>query len=355
MLRFKLKIIFLIFFWCSATVFSEGTPFAIRGKISEKGEDSTISLLKYQAIIEWLNKSSFKQYEKELNSNLVDMFILDYKIERLKSENEIELQGHIDSRGLIDWIRNKEAKKYAPAVIKPILIVSSEIRGFTLIAEETTQNIKNSVITRVIHDIFFELFRKMNLTLETFNGINFSFKRPPEKSNNIKKLKEYFKNFNCIFWTHFSQKGANNIVKVFLYDIYHNQIVSIESSVFDLPKEQFSNISLVKKELSPIIERLEKKFKEVINSGKLTSHVYELKFENLSLKDLSIIERELLKQAYVKSYSLKLFQKDKTIFELYSDLDINSLINQLGNTLFEGLRLEFEKVGYNNIKVFVKD
>lgn len=353
MLKLGLKIFLL--FLISVEAFSEGTPFKISGKIKEAGEEETIAELKYMAIMEWLNKSSFKSYNEKLEPNVVDSFILDYKFERLKSENEIVLQGHIDTQGLIGWLRSKEMKKYAPSTLKPLLIISSEISGLILPGGKTTENIKTSAIATKIYEMIGGLMNKMDLKIELFNDNNFPFQRPPEKNKNIKRLKEYTKSNNCIIWAHLAPKNTKNIVRLYLYDLTHGEVVHIESAALNLPIGEYSNAALIKNELSQMVRSFEERFQKTINSEILISNLYIVTVENISLKTLSILKRELPKEPYINLLDLTLLQGAKATFKLYSMLDINDLIHKLQNISFGGLNLEMEKIGYNNIKAIIKN
>jgi hypothetical protein len=205
----KQKLIFarltFLLFLISLPLLGEGVKFSQSGPLLPEGQQETITALKKEAVLSWMQKfldTRFETYSKLIakDREFPEKFISYYQLSKdATDKNKIVVTGDLDTNAIKTWINqvNLKMKSHAPGTAG--LIISSSLPGFSFSGSETASRIKENKSLLEIFNGFSNAALKANLKLTAWDSSVGS--TPPRWDSEIKNLSQAFKGqTSLVFW-----------------------------------------------------------------------------------------------------------------------------------------------------------
>lgn len=361
---------FLFLFLFSFSVFAaEGAPFTISGTPEQEPgkteavlldnpevQNTLINQLKQKAVVQWLQNylgSRFASYQKSIADDFGEKYVMDYKVAKVPGQaNTLEISGHIDSDALRKWSRISETKEKGGDAIRPVFIFSSNAQSLQSSPRDTLERTKDWPSAQLIFKEASTHFQKLNTKLFPLNG-RMGFAGAPTTDNEVSNLSTELSgsNYNTAVWVQLSQCNgcATARMDLFVYSLAPGRLALIRSEDLSVSASQLSG-EKAKAHLAPFITSLHEGLDELISEGKLFSKDLTLRIEGIdAYRSYKLVEKDLQKQDFLSSPSLKGMEAATAEFNVTSNLSTEELAQRIQTASWSGFKLQAVRVDSNTI------
>jgi hypothetical protein len=341
----------------SSRIFAEGVPFTQSGASLPAGtvgdQTSSVSQLKYQAVLDYLQRISgakYAQFEKQVNPDFAEKYISDYKVSR--QTGNLTVSGHIDGEGLRRWVHLLETKTRGAGSLSPYFILSSSLPGLTVSPSETAAKMKDLVVGQTILELFNASLHKFNVRISLADLSTLGVNQPPRTENEIRGLAGSAN--NAALWANLlACKTCGGVrLDTYLYQVSQGRLLIAHSDDLNLEPKDFANREKLKSVLKEPMKQFQADFEEMVSSGGLSSGSYRLSVEGVdSYRAYKLVENELSKQDFIAQVLLKHTESRLAEFEIRSSLAMPELSQRLGQSSFPGFKLKPLRVDSKSVVV----
>jgi hypothetical protein len=255
----------------------------------------------------------------------------------------MEIEGHLDSGALKEWIRTNETKATGSATLKPLLILSSNVPPFLADPRQTPSTVKQNPIGQTLFQRLNEVFQKFNTNLAVAEE-PLDFNRPPTREADIRALRNSGNTgtFNSLVWVHFSPcKECGTRVEFVLYNLPQARQVQTISVDIDTPVQDLQDPKKLTKVLGKGLQDFSKAFEESVSKGTLFALEYRLVIEGIEAsKAFKQLDSSLPKQDFVIQSSLVRGGQKTAEFKILSSLPPREFADRLQTLQLPGISLK---------------
>jgi hypothetical protein len=338
--------------------FADGVAFTQSGASLPAGtmgdQTSSVSQLKYQAVLDYLQRISgahYAQFERQVNAEFAEKYILDYKVSR--QMGNLTVSGHIDGDGLRRWVHLLETKTRGTGSLSPYFILSSSIPGLTITPNETAARMRDSTVAQQILELFNGSLHKFNVRISLADLSSLGATAvPPRTEGDIRDLGKSPN--NAALWVNLLPCKTCGGVRLdtYLYQVTLGKLLIARSDDLILEPKDFANREKLKSVLKEPMKQFQSDFEEMVSSGGLSSGSYRLSVEGVdSYRAYKLIEGELSKQDYIAQVLLKHSESRIAEFEVRSSIPSSEISQRLGQFSFPGFKLKPVRVDSKSVVV----
>ncbi len=357
------KIILCVLF-LSQSVWAEGVPFQVSSSALNSQpsapansvenvdpETTLINDLKYLAVSNWLQSylgSRYPQFDKYITPEFAEKYILDYKIARTNPSGGLDLVGHLDGDSLKKWIRLMESKTKGSNQIKPLLIVSSNLPGFKLSAEETASKMRDSSTIQLLAQLTQQPLQRLNTKLTPLDS-SINIDSPPKSSSEIQSLSSIAsrRGDTLVIWETFTNCAGCSSPRfdIFVYNTSTQNLAFVVGEDINLSQRDFSNSETVKRSLNPVFQQFQSALENAFSEGTIHDASYKIIFESVdSYRTLKVVENELSRGNGFSSPVFKKASGKSAEYEIKSSLTLEELAQRIQGINLSGLKPQISKV-----------
>lgn len=235
-------------------------------------ENTSVPELKRQAIRDYLTKwlgAKSIGYEKALNNDLVERFILDYRL--TKTENNLPIvTGHLDVQAIRSWVKLAEAKQ-GTQVTRIALLYSENLPSRKIPASETEDWLEKAGAAQSIYRELQQISKSIHGSLSPWR-YSTPESAPPKTESGIRAL----------------SRAANGNVDVAIW--FHQwrcpdcQYGQLEVMVYQLNagKRIYSRSEEIRATVTQLLPSIRTELDSVMSSDAVRCHAYQLNFADVA-------------------------------------------------------------------------
>ena len=331
-----MKTILIILWLVSISIVSADTSFSVTGTTDQ----DAINDLKRQAVREylqkWLGNNKAAQYEKNLTNEIVERFILDYRLSRTETNLPI-VMGHIDAQGIRSWIKLSEAKRGGQH-LRIGFIYSENLASRKISPSETAEWLEKSGAAQSIFHELSLLSRNIRAQLIPWH---FSTPQnvPPKNDVGIKALARSTSDVDIAVWFHQwkCSECAYTQLEVMAYQLTSGR------RIYSRSEEIRSTVTQLLPSIRPELER-------VISSDAARCKSYELTLTDISnYRAFRSIDTWISAFDSIPVATLTRASNHEAQYSICSPLEIDTLTDELIQTHSTGGPTQIQSKSGNEI------